>query len=178
MPANPTPEIYPHEAHQAGAAIVATGRGDFPNQVNNSLGFPGILKGTLLVRARQITDTMALAAARAIAAFAERQGLSPERIMPTMDDQDVFAETAAAVAAQAVADGVAQRPLAPDVVLQMARKDIAEAQRTLQLLMTSGLIPPPPDTMIQACWMPRLRRRVDACRRPPAQRGSIATASV
>ena len=71
--ANPTPEIYPHEAHQAGAAIVATGRGDFPNQVNNSLGFPGILKGTLLVRARQITDTMALAAARAIAAFAERQ---------------------------------------------------------------------------------------------------------
>ncbi len=149
--ANPTPEIYPHEAHQAGASIVATGRGDFPNQVNNSLGFPGILKGTLLVRARQITDTMALAAARAIAAFAERQGLSPERIMPTMDDQDVFAETAAAVAAQAVADGVAQRPLTPDVVLQMARKDIAEAQRTLQLLMTSGLIPPPPDTMIQAC---------------------------
>lgn len=150
--ANPIPEIYPHEAHQAGAMIVATGRGDFPNQVNNSLGFPGILKGTLLVRARQITDTMALAAARAIAAFAERQGLSPGRILPAMDAQDVFAETAAAVAGQALTDGVAQRPLTPDVVLKMARQDIADAQRTLQLLMTSGLIPPPPENMIRACW--------------------------
>ena len=67
--ANPVPEIYPHEAKEAGAFIVATGRGDFPNQVNNSLGFPGILKGTLLSGASKITDSMALAASQALADF-------------------------------------------------------------------------------------------------------------
>jgi malate dehydrogenase (oxaloacetate-decarboxylating) len=60
--ANPVPEIYPHAAKAAGAYIVATGRGDFPNQVNNSICFPGLLKGALLVRARKITDGMAIAA--------------------------------------------------------------------------------------------------------------------
>lgn len=149
--ANPVPEIYPYAARQAGARVVATGRGDFPNQVNNSLGFPGILKGALLVRARKITDAMAIAAARTIAAFAERQGLAPDRIMPLMTDEAVFSETAAAVARQAAADGVARRALAPEQVQERARKDIAEAHRALELLMTSGLIPPPPETMIQRC---------------------------
>jgi malate dehydrogenase (oxaloacetate-decarboxylating) len=147
--ANPVPEIYPHAAKAAGAFIVATGRGDFPNQVNNSLGFPGILKGALLVRARKITDAMAIAAARTIAAFAERQGLSPDRIMPRMTDSDVFAETAAAVARQAREEGVARRDLPPEQVVACARQDIDEANRALELLMTSGLIPPPPETMIQ-----------------------------
>jgi len=150
--ANPVPEIYPHAAKAAGALIVATGRGDFPNQVNNSLGFPGILKGALLVRARKITDAMAIAAARTIAAFAERQGLSPDRIMPRMTDSDVFAETAAAVARQAQGEGVARRDLSPEQVLTCARQDIAEASRALELLMTSGLIPPPPESMIQRCF--------------------------
>jgi len=149
--ANPVPEIYPHAAREAGALVVATGRGDFPNQVNNSLGFPGILKGALLVRARKITDTMAIAAAETIAAFAERQGLSPDHIMPLMTDQAVFAETAAAVARQAVADGVARRVLSPEQVLEKAKKDIADAHASLELLMTSGLIPPPPEAMIQRC---------------------------
>lgn len=149
--ANPVPEIYPHAAKEAGALVVATGRGDFPNQVNNSLGFPGILKGALLVRARKITDAMAIAAARTIAAFAERQGLAPDRIMPLMTDEAVFSETAAAVAQQAVADGVARRPLTPAQVLERSRKDIAEAHRALEMLMTSGLIPPPPEAMIQRC---------------------------
>ncbi len=149
--ANPVPEIYPHAAKEAGALVVATGRGDFPNQVNNSLGFPGILKGALLVRARKITDAMAIAAARTIAAFAERQGLAPDRIMPLMTDEAVFSETAAAVAQQAVADGVARRPLTPEQVLERSRKDIAEAHRALEMLMTSGLIPPPPEAMIQRC---------------------------
>lgn len=149
--ANPVPEIYPHAAKAAGALVVATGRGDFPNQVNNSLGFPGILKGALLVRAKKITDAMAIAAAKTIAGFAERQGLSPDRIMPLMTDQDVFAETAAAVARQAAEDGVARRALSPEQVLEQARKDIAEAHRALELLTTSGLIPPPPEEMIRRC---------------------------
>ena len=75
--ANPVPEIYPYAAKKAGAYIVATGRGDFPNQVNNSVGFPGILKGSLLVRARKISDGMAIAAARALAGFAEKRGINP-----------------------------------------------------------------------------------------------------
>ncbi len=149
--ANPVPEIYPHAAKAAGALVVATGRGDFPNQVNNSLGFPGILKGALLVRARKITDAMAIAAARTIAGFAERQGLSPERIMPLMTDEAVFSETAAEVARQAVADGVARRALTPAQVLERARKDIADAHAAIEGLMTSGLIPPPPEAMIRRC---------------------------
>jgi malate dehydrogenase (oxaloacetate-decarboxylating) len=149
--ANPVPEIYPHAAKEAGALVVATGRGDFPNQVNNSLGFPGILKGALLVRARKITDAMAIAAAQTIAAFAARQGLTPDRIMPLMTEQEVFAETAAAVARQAQAEGVARRPLPPEQVQERARKDIAEAQSALEMLVTSGLIPPPPEAMVRRC---------------------------
>jgi malate dehydrogenase (oxaloacetate-decarboxylating) len=149
--ANPVPEIYPHEAKAAGALVVATGRGDFPNQVNNSLGFPGILKGALLVRAKKITDAMAIAAAKTLAGFAERQGLSPEHIMPLMTDEAVFSETAAEVARQAVADGVARRTLSPAQVQDKARKDIAEAHAALELLATAGLIPPPPEAMIRRC---------------------------
>ncbi len=149
--ANPVPEIYPHAARAAGALVVATGRGDFPNQVNNSLGFPGILKGALLVRARKITDDMAIAAARTLAAYAERQGLGPNCIMPRMTDQGVFSETAAAVARQAVVDGVARRPLPPEQVQERARMDIANAHAALECLMTSGLIPPPPEAMIRRC---------------------------
>lgn len=149
--ANPVPEIYPYAAKEAGALVVATGRGDFPNQVNNSLGFPGILKGALLVRAKKITDAMAIAAAETIAGFAERQGLAPDRIMPRMTDEAVFSETAAAVARQAAADGVARRARTPEQVQEMARQDIAEAHRALDLLMTSGLIPLPPEDMIRRC---------------------------
>lgn len=149
--ANPVPEIYPYAAKAAGALVVATGRGDFPNQVNNSLGFPGILKGALLVRAKKITDAMAIAAAQTIASFAERQGLAPDHVMPLMTDEAVFSETAADVARQAVAEGVARRALSPAQVLERARKDIADAQAALELLMTSGLIPPPPEALIQRC---------------------------
>ena len=76
--ANPVPEIYPHAAREAGAFIVATGRGDFPNQVNNSLGFPGILKGALLVRAKKISDGMAIAASYSVADYAEKRGIHPD----------------------------------------------------------------------------------------------------
>ena len=78
------PEIYPYAAKEAGAYIAATGRGDFPNQVNNSLGFPGILKGALLVKASKITDNMAIAAAYSVAKTAEKRGINPDNIMPKM----------------------------------------------------------------------------------------------
>ena len=150
--ANPVPEIYPYEAKEAGAEVVATGRGDFPNQVNNSLGFPGILKGALLVRARKITDDMAIVAARTIADYAEKNGgISADRIMPLMTEEGVFAETAAAVAEEAVREGVARRELAFDEVLMRAKADIAEAQKALALLVQNGLIEEPPQEMLKEC---------------------------
>jgi malate dehydrogenase (oxaloacetate-decarboxylating) len=148
--ANPVPEIYPHLAREAGALVVATGRGDFPNQVNNSLGFPGILKGALLVRAREITDGMAIAAARTIAAYAARTGLSPDRIMPLMTDTPVFSETAEAVARQAVAENMARRPLPPGAVRDAAARDIDAAQRAMRALEASFIPPPPPELLQRA----------------------------
>ncbi len=87
--ANPVPEIWPWEAIEAGARIVATGRSDFPNQVNNSLGFPGIFRGALDVRAKTITDEMCFAAADALANLIEDK-MDEEHILPTMDDWEVF----------------------------------------------------------------------------------------
>ncbi|HPC84501.1 MAG TPA: NADP-dependent malic enzyme [Thermoanaerobaculaceae bacterium] len=156
--ANPVPEIYPHEAKEAGAYIVATGRGDYPNQVNNSLGFPGILKGALIVRARKITDNMAVAAARSLAESAERKGLSPEYIIPKMSESEVFPEEAAAVAAQAVADGVARIEVSREEVYRIAERDIQEAQRLHRHLMDSGFIKEPPAELLEEA----LRRAIAA----------------
>ncbi len=142
--ANPVPEIWPSEAKQAGAAVVATGRSDFPNQVNNSLCFPGIFRGTLDVRARAITDGMALAAAREIAARAGDRGVSPERILPTMDDWEVPAHVAAATAAAAQADGVATLVRPPDEVYRKAVERISTTRQAAALLLREGLIPTPP----------------------------------
>jgi malate dehydrogenase (oxaloacetate-decarboxylating) len=147
--ANPVPEIYPYAAKQAGAYIVGTGRGDFPNQVNNSICFPGILKGALLVRARQITDTMAIRAAHSIADYGEARGIDPDHILPTMEDPGVFATQAADVAQQAIADGVARTPRARDEVLRIAEDDIVLTQKMFQDAMDSGFIRKPPEDLIQ-----------------------------
>jgi malate dehydrogenase (oxaloacetate-decarboxylating) len=146
--ANPVPEIYPHAAKEAGAYIVATGRGDFPNQVNNSVGFPGILKGALLVRARKITDAMAIAAARSLASFAEKRGLSPEYIIPTMMEADVFPQEAADVAMQAVADGVAGVRLTREEVVRRSAADISYSQRLMDSMIANGFIKRPPQAML------------------------------
>ncbi|HQL47233.1 MAG TPA: malic enzyme-like NAD(P)-binding protein [Holophaga sp.] len=146
--ANPVPEIYPHEAKEAGAFIVATGRSDFPNQVNNSMCFPGLLKGCLLVHASRVTDTMAIAAAHSLARAQQLRGLDPDHIMPTMDDVEVFPREAADVAAQAIQDGVAQRVMTPDEVFQTADRDIKEAREISQLLMEREKIKTPPKEMI------------------------------
>jgi malate dehydrogenase (oxaloacetate-decarboxylating) len=102
--ANPVPEIMPDEAKRAGAAIVATGRSDFPNQINNSLGFPGIFRGALDVRARKINEEMKLAAAYALAGLIKNP--TSERIMPDPLDKNVVKAIASAVAKAAKNSGV------------------------------------------------------------------------
>jgi malate dehydrogenase (oxaloacetate-decarboxylating) len=146
--ANPVPEIYPHEAKDAGALIVATGRSDFPNQVNNSLCFPGLLKGSLLVEASRVTDGMAIAAAHSLASMQEKRGLDVDHIMPTMDDVEVFPQEAADVAAQAMRDGVAQHTMLPEEVFQKADHDIKENREMVQMLMERDKIKTPPKSMI------------------------------
>ncbi|MBR4135677.1 MAG: NADP-dependent malic enzyme [Bacteroidales bacterium] len=138
---NPVPEIYPYEAKEAGAYIVATGRGDFPNQVNNSMCFPAILKGTLLVSARKITDEMAICAAHSIADYAERQGINTEHIMPTMMDTDMFPTVAADVAMKAISQGVARKQRTWQEVYDIATHDIAETRRIVDDMQKEGIIP-------------------------------------
>jgi malate dehydrogenase (oxaloacetate-decarboxylating) len=105
--ANPTPEVHPEVASQH-AAVVATGRSDFPNQINNVLAFPGVFRGALDVRARQITEGMKLAAASALAELVG-EDLAPSRIVPSPFDPRVVPAVAAAVADAARCEGVAQR---------------------------------------------------------------------
>ena len=143
---NPVPEIYPHTAKEAGAFIVATGRGDFPNQVNNSIGFPGILKGALLVRAKKITDNMAIAAAKSIARFSEERGISPENITARMDEPEVFPIEAADVAMQAINDGVARIHLTWQQAYDLAKADITQARTATDILFANGAILPPQET--------------------------------
>jgi malate dehydrogenase (oxaloacetate-decarboxylating) len=105
--ANPHPEVHPEVARRY-AAVVATGRSDFPNQINNVLAFPGVFRGALDVRASRITPRMRVAAAEAIAAVARRDGLAPDFIVPSPFNPRVAVEVAARVAAAARADGVAR----------------------------------------------------------------------
>jgi malate dehydrogenase (oxaloacetate-decarboxylating) len=106
--ANPTPEIMPDLAKSAGAAVVGTGRSDFPNQINNVLAFPGIFRGALDVRASDINDEMKIAAAYAIASFVTEDKLSPDYIIPSALDRNVAAAVAKAVAEAARKSGVAR----------------------------------------------------------------------
>ena len=141
--ANPVPEIWPWEAKQAGAAVVATGRSDFPNQVNNSLGFPGIFRGALDVRARTITDEMCFAAAEALAnQMGDR--LDAEHILPNMDDWEVFPREAAAVGMKAQEQGVARLKMSYDDLLDHAQTIIKRSREQTQTMMREGFIAEPP----------------------------------
>jgi len=142
--ANPIPEIWPWEAKEAGARIVATGRSDFPNQVNNSTGFPGIFRGTLDVRARTITDEMCIAAAYELAKYAEDKGINEEYIAPTMDESDAFIREAVAVAMKAQEQGVARIKASREDLTRRAEQIIREAREMTALLMKEGYIPPAP----------------------------------
>ncbi len=100
--ANPTPEIMPDEAKKGGAKVVGTGRSDFPNQINNVLIFPGLFKGVLSVRAKQITEEMKISAAYALAGIVSEEELSPEYIIPNALNKEVAKKVAEAVAKTAV----------------------------------------------------------------------------
>jgi len=141
--ANPIPEIWPWEAKEAGVRIVGTGRSDFPNQINNSIGFPGIFRGTLDVFATTITDEMAIAAAHAIAKTAQDKGLSEEYIVPTMVETEVFINEAVAVGLKAIEQGIARRPLSEADLRREAETKIRHAQAETKALMDCGIIAPP-----------------------------------
>ncbi len=142
--ANPVPEIWPWEAKQAGAAVVATGRSDFPNQVNNSLGFPGIFRGALDVRARTITDEMCFAAAKALADHIGDR-LDEEHVLPSMDDWEVFPSEAAAVAMKAQEQGIARIQLSYDELLTKAKNIIKRSRDLTQTMMNEGFIDEAPE---------------------------------
>jgi len=150
--ANPVPEIWPYAAKEEGAYIVATGRGDFPNQVNNSVCFPGILKGALLVRARKITDGMAITCAHSIADFAESRGISTDNIIATMAETDVYAREAADVAVQAVREGVARRNITWQEAYDSAKADIAASRAMFDTMQAQGHIGVPPASMLNEAF--------------------------
>ncbi|MGC9050904.1 NAD(P)-dependent malic enzyme, partial [Pyrobaculum sp.] len=138
--ANPVPEIWPWEAKEAGAKIVATGRSDFPNQVNNSLIFPAVFRGALDVRATTITDEMLIAAAEEVAKFAEEKGIHEEYIIPKMTEWEVYVREAAAVAATASAQKVARIPRSYNEELEVAKTVIGKSIKTLEILMREKII--------------------------------------
>lgn len=147
--ANPVPEIWPYAAKEEGAFIVATGRGDFPNQVNNSICFPGLLKGALLVRSRKITDGMAIRCAHSIADFAKSRGIHPDNIIATMEETEVFAREAADVAIAAIEEGVARISDTWDTIYRKAKEDIMASRALVQSMMEEGHIRQIPESMLQ-----------------------------
>jgi malate dehydrogenase (oxaloacetate-decarboxylating) len=142
--ANPVPEIWPWEAKAGGARIIATGRSDFPNQVNNSLGFPGIFRGALDVRARTITDEMCFAAAKALADHVDDR-LDEEHILPNMDDWEVFPREAAAVAIKAQEQGVSKLNLSYEQIFEQAHTIIKRSRDLTHTMMDQNFIETPPE---------------------------------
>ncbi|MHA1667205.1 MAG: NAD(P)-dependent malic enzyme [Candidatus Heimdallarchaeaceae archaeon] len=141
--ANPLPEIWPWDAKEAGAKVVGTGRSDFPNQINNSLGFPGIFRGTLDVNAKTITDEMCVAAARAIAEVAEKKGLRDDYVIPTMDDVEIFPYEASKVGMKAIEQGVARIVMEEEELYKIAKERIDYARSLTKNLMDTKYIKPP-----------------------------------
>ncbi len=138
--ANPVPEIWPWEAREAGAKIVATGRSDFPNQVNNSLGFPAVFRGALTVMAKKITDGMALAAAEALAKYAEEKGLSEDYIIPSMNEAGAYIKEALAVAQKAIEEGVARRKPSTTELEEEIKTLIERPKKYLNTAIKNNLI--------------------------------------
>jgi malate dehydrogenase (oxaloacetate-decarboxylating) len=142
--ANPIPEIWPWEAEEAGVRIVATGRSDFPNQVNNSLGFPAIFRGVLDVKAKTVTDDMCIAAAQELAKFAEERGIHEKDILPRMEEWEVFPREAVACALKSIEQGVARVKPSKQELYERASAIIKNARESTELLMKHGLIKSPP----------------------------------
>lgn len=143
--ANPTPEIMPEDAKEAGAKIVGTGRSDFPNQINNSLGFPAVFRGALEVAATDITDEMCMSASYAIADRAEDLGLSEEFVIPTMEDLEMYVREAIAVAEKAMNQGAARKDRSLDELEEKVREKLTAPREINKLLMDERHIPKFPD---------------------------------
>jgi len=129
--ANPDPEVHPDVAHECGARVVATGRSDFPNQINNSLAFPGVFRGALDVKARTISDDMKIAAAHAIADLVTDEQLTPEYLIPDSLDLRVSPRVAAAVARSAQETGLARDTIEPREIEARCRDLVYEGTMTL-----------------------------------------------
>jgi malate dehydrogenase (oxaloacetate-decarboxylating) len=142
--ANPIPEIWPWEAKEAGARIIATGRSDFPNQVNNSLGFPAIFRGVLDVKAKTVTDDMCIAAAQELAKFAEERGMHEEDILPRMEEWEVYPREAVACALKSIEQGVARVKPSKKELYDRAKAIIMNARECTKTLMKEGYIKPMP----------------------------------
>ncbi len=138
--ANPVPEIWPWEAKEHGCKVFATGRSDFPNQVNNSMGFPAIFRGVLDVRAKTITDEMCIAAATELARCAEEKGLTEEYIIPDMSEEEVFPREAAAVAMKAIEQGVARIKTSYKEEHDRAAEIIGRSRKLTKHMMDYGYI--------------------------------------
>jgi malate dehydrogenase (oxaloacetate-decarboxylating) len=130
--ANPTPEIWPSKAKEAGASIVATGRSDFPNQINNSLVFPGVFRGVLDARAKGVNFKIMVAASYEIADFVKEP--HEDRIVPTMDDWELYPSVAAAVASKTVEMGLARKANSREGFYRTAH-DLIEENRNIYLKM-------------------------------------------
>ncbi len=143
--ANPIPEIWPWEAKEAGARIVATGRSDFPNQVNNSLVFPAIFRGALDVRARAITDEMALVAAHELARCAEERGIHEENILPKTEEWEIVPRVATAVAMKAQEQGISGLTKTAAQLFEAAGNRIKESREAMRRLIEVGIIRPAPE---------------------------------
>ncbi|MBI3840931.1 MAG: NADP-dependent malic enzyme [Thaumarchaeota archaeon] len=143
--ANPTPEMLPADALDAGVEIVATGRSDFPNQVNNSLLFPAVFRGALDVRARTVTDRMVIAAARELAAFAKERGIDSKHILPSMLEWQVYPRVAATVGQAAVREKQARKRLSRSESMDAATERILHARKTVAALLRAGIIHEPPE---------------------------------
>ena len=142
--ANPVPEIWPWEAEEAGAKVIATGRSDFPNQVNNSLVFPAIFRGALDVRAKTITDEMCIASATALAKHAEDKGLTKDYIIPAMSEWEIYPLQAMETGLKAIEQGVARKKLSKAEIYERAESIIKRTQDIVKALMQQGFIDAPP----------------------------------
>lgn len=138
--ANPIPEIWPWEAIEAGAFIVATGRSDFKNQINNCLGFPGIFRGILDVRAITITDSICIAAAIELASCIDDNKICPNKILPTINDWKIFPRIAATVGIKAIKEKVADRNLCYNEIYNNAKAIIKRSRLITKTMMRKKYI--------------------------------------
>jgi malate dehydrogenase (oxaloacetate-decarboxylating) len=143
--ANPLPEIWPWDAKEAGAKIVGTGRSDFENQINNSLGFPGIFRGTLDARAHTITDEMCIAAAQALADLGAKEACE-SKVIPTMDQWELYPAEATAVGMKAIEQGIARVQWEEKELYKHAEQVIRTARGASEMLYKQGFIPKAPKT--------------------------------